>query len=88
MQETAGKNPALRPPKGPVQQRLEEMLRLAQGFLLLGAQAVELLPHDQELLLSFERRNIDEGFLYLLYVQSWLRNRSSLSYEVILDRRS
>ena len=40
-----------------MQQRLEQMLRLALGFALLGAQPLELVDDAGELLLEGERRN-------------------------------
>ena len=53
----AGKNPALHlPPKRGLQQPLEEMLRLAQGLPLLGAQAFVADKHISKFLLPFQRR--------------------------------
>jgi hypothetical protein len=42
------------PPKRPMQQRLEQVLRLALGFALLGAQPLELVDDVGELLLKGE----------------------------------
>ncbi len=44
-------------PKRPMQQRLEQVLRLALGFALLGTQPLELTDGGGELLLEEKRRN-------------------------------
>ena len=76
------------PPKRPIHQRLEQMLRLAQGFALLRSDALNTVCdfYELPLFVPWDKKNF--CFLYLLHIQCWLRDCARLSCEVILYRGS